>query len=440
MAIWATASARRKRLRAPLEPRPPACREGANRSAEAWNAGKAEQHARPDRERRGEGQHGDVKGCFSEARQIGRLQGKQRPRAAPREAHTGQPPERADRDALGEELPDDSRRARAHRCAHRELRAARVEPHEHQARDVRARHQQHEARGPQQQQQRPAGVADHPLGQRCRRDGKPHVARVVGRELGDEARRDGGERRLRAPDRDTGRQPRHATQEVTTPSRDRRWIEPERRDDVGHLPRRVVVRKPEVRRQHADDLGAGAVQDDLSPDDRRVRAEPAGPQPIADQGHAPPVTILFRGEGAAGRRHRTQGGKHLGGCVRGPQPDGISGTGEDRGADGVDAERGERRADARVIVEVLRGRERRPRRAVPRVGHVEHALLVTVGQRPQQRGVHDAEDGSARPDADRDGENRRGGERRALAQGTQSVAEVLEHVRDLRCQLLGVGS
>jgi hypothetical protein len=73
----------------------------------------------------------------------------------------------------------------------------------------------------------------------------------------------------------------------------------------------------------------------------------------------------------------------------------------------------------------LRPRQAHRRRPVPERGQ---PLGLAEGQRPQRDAVDDAEDGGGGADAERDREDRRGGEAGLLAQHARAVAQVLEQM------------
>ncbi len=155
----------------------------------ARRAGTRPKHDRRERAGAdGEEQHGAVDAHGVEARQVRRVQPRQRPRAGPREHEPGQAAAGRQHEALGRELPQEPRAAGAERAAHRHLALARGRAREEQVRDVRARDQQHEADRHEQRHERPPRVLDDVVLER--HDADLHARRFVHRVLGAQLPRD----------------------------------------------------------------------------------------------------------------------------------------------------------------------------------------------------------------------------------------------------------
>ena len=102
------------------------------------------------------------------------------------------PGERAEEQALGEQLPDESHATGAERRAHRELLAPRGASGEGQVRHVRAGDQHEHQHRAQHHQQRTPDVAHHLVTQGTRVESPRDRGHVVAvRKRGLEARRDG---------------------------------------------------------------------------------------------------------------------------------------------------------------------------------------------------------------------------------------------------------
>jgi hypothetical protein len=146
---------------------------GANRSRDAAAAGaqrrhEAEQHAGADRDHDREGEHAQIDRHLREARNAGRAERHQRPRAPRGSDEAGGPAEQAEQGALGEELADQAGAARAERRPDGDLARARLRPRQQQVRHVDAGDQQHEADRAKQHEERLPDVAHHPLMQAAR--------------------------------------------------------------------------------------------------------------------------------------------------------------------------------------------------------------------------------------------------------------------------------
>ena len=166
--------------------------------------------------------------------------------------------DRGEQHALGQHLADQPRRAGAERRADRQLACADRPAREHQVGDVRARHQQDERDGGEEQLQRRARRSDNPLLQRT--DADTHV-RIGVRIPLLEILRDAMHLVLRLRQRHARLQPRDDTQIVRPPrARDALRRPSHRHPDVQ---RRVV--EAEVRRQDADDGARRPSSDTVRP-------------------------------------------------------------------------------------------------------------------------------------------------------------------------------
>src|SRR6185503_3210789 len=95
----------------------------------------------------------------------------------------------------------------------------------------------------------------------------------------------------------------------------------------------------------------------------------------------------------------------------------------------VDLERVEGRVHP-LPVEVVRIGEVALRKKIDRLEDSQKARRVAIGERLQERRVHESEEGDAGAGAERDREDGGGGEARMLAQLSDRVAAVLKEVLD----------
>ena len=130
----------------------------------------AEHQTGHDRDGYGKGENRPVDAHRSpagaDARDVARIEREQRSNADGAEHEAECAARERQHDALGEQLADDTRAARAERRADRNLVPADVGAHEQQVGDVGTRNQQDEADGPGQDQERRSDVADDDVLQR----------------------------------------------------------------------------------------------------------------------------------------------------------------------------------------------------------------------------------------------------------------------------------
>ena len=161
----------------------------------------------------------------------------------------------------------------------------------------------------------------------------------------------------------------------------------------------AAAREEEARGQDSDD----ATQRDRSPHDARVSAEPPLPEAMAeDQRSRPPFVRVFRHEEPADSRAYTKGVEEE--RCHGQSVYALGGSsvvdGEVQKLLGV----GPHAVEDRVVtlpVDEIRGRHPVAVQALCRDAIPDHrqSLGITIGQRPKQDRIEDAEESSASPDA-----------------------------------------
>ena len=224
-----------------------------------------------DRER----DDGAVHPHFAEARDAERLETGQRVAAPGRDEKPRHRADHRQQQAFRQQLADEPPAAGAERRPHRELALARGRACEQQVGDVRARDEQHEADGAQQQQQRGPRVFDDVAVQRGDRELEVSVVLRV-RLL--EAFRDVLNVSRRGV---TAHAVLHAADHVEEP---RAAVVYAERLIVGEWhPELALGRVRQRRRHHADDRVGDAVQPDRLPDDVRVPAEALHPEAVTEQ-------------------------------------------------------------------------------------------------------------------------------------------------------------
>ena len=185
-----------------------------------------------------------------------------------------------------------------------------------------------------------------------------------------------------------------------------------------------VGRQHEVARHDADHLKRLAVQLNRAPDYGGIAAVSARPQAVPDDDEVRPVRDVLRGrERATGRRRNAEDRKQVRSDIPRGNPLGFSVAGD-------------------VDLPVAPGTHRRQGLSTSAVvddfscrhpGFVERRPLapdhhrpigIVPGQRPQQNGVYDAEDGRIGADAERQRQNRDRGKRRIPPHAAGAEAEI----------------
>jgi hypothetical protein len=383
-----------------------------------------EEQPRRDREPGGEGEHPQVDRRLVEAGDRER----RRPREAALEddgqSQAGAAARQREQAALGQQLADQPPPARPERGADRQLPGPPRRSREQKARDVRARHQQHEAdRAQQQVEGRAYAAADQLVERRDRHRAGRVVLRMLRRELAADRVEVGPGLLERDALADA---PERLEVLAAAAGVVQRHVVAERRP---HLRPRVEVRRDqrlEAGGQHAHHFEVPVVHGDAAADDVAARSEAAPPQPVAQHHHPPALRmVVLPPEVAPQRRAHAEHREVVPAHAHRRHALGLVALREGRGPQ---ADRRHRFEAARAVAQVLERGEpevRRPPIAAP-VAQRHQPLRRVVGQRPQQRRVHQVED--RRVPADAEGEGQRRGQREAgsTTQGARAIAQVLE--------------
>ena len=185
--------------------------------------------------------------------------------------------------------------------------------------------------------------------------------------------------------------------------------------------------KLELGRQDADHRAGTSVQRDLASDDVGLAPEPPRPEAVAKHRHPVPARLVLMG-----KKRPPQEGLH----AEGPKEvrrhrDGVQklGAAGRRGQSGHAVEvPGQRLEDvaACLPVDVVARRDQERGRRIGLL-HGHQPVRLGVRQRPQQHGVHEAEDGRVRADPDPQREDDDEAEARAPQQAPRRVPHVAEN-------------
>lgn len=330
----------------------------------------------------------------------------------------------AEHQTFGENLAYDPPAARAQSEAQGELAGASGSSHEEQIRDVHHGDQEDERNRAEEHEQGCARVAQEGGPHRLERDARAVVDRGVRipEPSGDPVHLGLGD-----VHRDAVRKPpdnREPERSTRLSERGVRAIEELRDPEIGVA--RVALPLP----CHPDDLPGLVVQDDRPPHDRRIAAEPAGPQLVAEHGHAHEVALRLLvperpAEGERGTEHVEEPTGHGGARYK----LGVALPGE-RPLVGPDRHHGRHRRA--LLPPVGEPRPRGDVLLVPlrRVAHPngDQPVGLGVGERREHDAPHDAEDRRCRPDSQGERQQRRKGEARAARQAPESEAYVADNV------------
>ncbi len=202
-----------------------------------------------------------------------------------------------------------------------------------------------------------------------------------------------------------------------------------RRHPEADIARRHEIEAP---RHHADDLVRLVVQRNLASDDARRSAKAALPEAVADHHDTHTLVVLICGE------HAAQHGMHTQHAPEGPRhfsPRDLFGfavAGQCRVSGLSACEVGEYGIETAPF-DPLRRRGVVPRQDIGLAHKVpDHYQPIRIGvrERSDQHGVEDAEYGGNSADAQRQTQNRRSRELRAIPQKTHAVPAVAEEVRE----------
>ena len=323
-----------------------------------------------------------------------------------------------------EHVPDQAGAAGAQRRPNRHVAMARLGPGEHQAGHVRAGDQQQEPDRREQQDDGRSHLSENLVLQADGQRTELHVGRVeaVPREAGGEGAEFGGGRIRRG----AGREFRGGVEPMAA-ALDGRRVDRQGDPQLGRLRRvlRVVGRQLEAGRHHADDRVRPAVEVDRAPQNARIAAELAMPEPMAENRDGVLAGHVFRRrERAAEQRLRAQRVEQVGRDLPEPHPHGVAGS---RQVDLPDVPRRHalHAAELRAVVHELRVGHPRLVPALPLAPDHHAAGGFGVGERRQQNRVSDAEDRRRRADAERQREQRGRGEAGRPAEPAEGVSKVL---------------
>ncbi len=192
---------------------------------------------------------------------------------------------------------------------------------------------------------------------------------------------------------------------------------------IGSPERSLLIRKVKISRHDADHDERRPVDHHRATDGVAAPAEALRPQRVADHDDvAARSAVLLGAERAAQRGGDAENGEetHGDGC-RGDAFRFAAGVVAPRQSDARRAVR----ADVRVRpTELAHPRELRERRAVER----DELLGMRIGERSNDDGVDDGEDGGVGADTERERADRNRRERRGAAQAAQRVAHVLQQI------------
>ncbi len=398
---------------------------------------KAEQQPREQRRARAEEHDRPVESDLGAPRQRrrGELQHEveQPQRQQPSERPAGERKEQA----LDELLADDARRAGAERAADGDVTFARGRTRELQVRDVRAADEQHEHDRRHHDEERRAGRRDQVLLQRVHRRHPSHALRVVRRVELSQARAE----RVHAPARfieaDAGLQQadRGGKESRGVRRRRQRRRDPSaRRPDLG-LGFECHARMTECRLGDADDRVRVVVDAQRLAKHGAVGAERASPEAVADHDDGRDAgRVVLGAEETADLRARAKQLKV--GRAREHGFDALRlGPASQVRRDRPDPHHVVEQTGAIAVVHQLRRREARVLQVdAPEVrADADEPIGVRVGQRAEDDGFDDREDGRRGGDADREREQRNQREAGRQAQPADCHPDIaeLEH-RHLR--------
>ena len=181
------------------------------------------------------------------------------------------------------------RRARSAKGrAHSQLALTGEGARQQQVGDVRARHQQHERDGTEEDDDDKTHVSDDLIEQRHDREREAAVRRIHVGEVAAETRSERVHLGLRLGDRHAGLQPGHDVVVFARACGRRRVRQRKRQEHVAvfhHAERwQHFARQPERLRHHADHLVADAIKNDRLSDNPRNSTEAARPEAMAQNG------------------------------------------------------------------------------------------------------------------------------------------------------------
>ncbi len=278
------------------------------RDAKGWQDGRRE--SRRDCRGHGEREHARVRRDVGQTREVRRQQPLQGPECRQRDPDADGAARHRQQQALDHQLADQPRATGAERSPHRELAPPPGCAHQQEVGHVGAGDEQHEPDGAEEQQEHRARPANHLLEPRHDPDavalllrmGLPHGAL------------DRLHVRARGLERHALLQPRDALELPLVP-RVPALLVRQQRPQV-----RVGIGKVEAAGHHADDGVRQVVERDRAAHDRRIGAERAPPEAVAqDRDGGRTFVILFGQERTAERRRHAEGPQYAGRDRRAPE-------------------------------------------------------------------------------------------------------------------------
>ena len=404
------------------------------RQVERRSADRGEQACedrRGNRDECGEDADARVEPHISQSWKVRRRQRRRRAHHRPGERSAHHRATGGEQEALGEQLATEAAASRAERGAQRELALARDTAREKQVGDVRARDEKDEDHARAEHHQHRTDRRRHLLHQSDdvdlyrSTDAIEDVEHLRTRH----AARDGGAFCRRLSGRDARLQPSQREREPHA-SLDR-WIEP-RRIVVRRPQLRLVIGKVEVGPGDANDRVRLPFHDECPADDEGRAAQAFAPEAIADDDEEVGAgSVLASTEEAAELRRRAQQWKE-----RRPDLAAVEAHG---------AVRKRHRVFDRVVRRDVfeRAQPRRPRvqcgaarlrlagrfrRARMLFVDTHQAVGLGIRQRPEQDAVDDREDRGRCADTEREREERGGGERPIAPEHDHGVLQILERI------------
>jgi hypothetical protein len=364
-------------------------------------AQQSEQQSGEDRDAEREGEHraidGDLVGARREARREPDEQVANQIPAAEAERTSGDRQHRA----LGQQLASDAAASCPEGGAHSHLALPSQYPRERQVRDVGSHQQQYKSCGREQDEQRRPGVARQLVAHRRRGRLEAGVGGVVVRILVVQAIRDDGEVVLDAIEGGVRLEAADSRQHPSLSIRDRLGIGSERTGGRWHVDV-VLGGKLRNRRQDANYGVHAVVHLERATDDAGISAERVLPERMTDHQHRRRIgRIVVRSEHTTQHRLDAEHVEELGRDHAGLHARGFATT-EQIERHLVVLDDGVERRRLRPVVLDLLDRHTGVGDADSRrlLAHLDEPIAVRVWQRPQQHGMHHAEDRRVRADAE----------------------------------------
>ncbi len=338
------------------------------------------------------------------------------------EAETQHARDTAEKEALGEKLAHQPASARSEGRTQRRLPLPPDGPRQHEVRDVGASDEEEEAHGAEKEKQRGPRLPGDLLGQ-------GHGAVVEARiEVGPAtvAASDAVQVALGLALGHSGPQPRDDV-EVGRPPVDGPGGQEAGREGPRNENVYVAVGKGKVGRKHSDDGVARSVEGDGLSDDRGIGPEVVPPHVVSEQNDGGPASLVLLGqEVSAQGRPDPQDIEEPRRAAERVQGDRLGRAGESHGVARVGADGLEGpvrlRQGGETLVRELREIQAALRRRGP---DAQYPLRLGVRQRPDQDGVHDAEDRGVGSDSEHGSHHGGHHETAAPRQGPKRESHVL---------------